>query len=125
MSFKNIDELLNELNDIQTKNQDLFTNQSEELWNNLSKEDQLKLFCAVIKRLTEAELLEKKSYRGVLYDKFEFNLDSYGSALNSGFLKLHNSIYTKDEIKELFKKFFNKNNIEIEDTNIEKFLFDN
>jgi hypothetical protein len=125
MSFKNIDDLLAELNDIQTFQQETFKNQSEDLWNSISKDDQLKLFCAVIKRLSEAELEENKSYRGVLYDKFNFDLNSYSVAQNSGFLELHNSIYTKEQLYNIFKKYFEEKNINFDEKDIKEFIFNN
>lgn len=58
----------------------------------LTKEQQLLVFCEVVNKLVKAELLDKVSYRGVLYGEFEFASDAYTKAQMSGFLELHNSI---------------------------------
>jgi len=72
--------------------EDDFAEERLTFWNSLSKDQQLLAFCEVISRLTKAELVEHRSYRGVLYDTFGFDLDSYVCAQVSGFLDLHNAI---------------------------------
>jgi hypothetical protein len=64
----------------------------EQFWASLSKDQQLKAFCAVVERLAEAELDEQLTYRGVLYEKFGFGPDAYVRSQMSGLLRLHNSI---------------------------------
>jgi len=66
--------------------------EQEEFWNSLSKEDQLKAFCAVVRRIHKAELVENRTYRGVLYDTFGFGPEAYAQAQCAGYLDLHNSI---------------------------------
>ncbi len=78
---------------------------SEQKWQALSTEDQLDYFCAVVRRIYQAELLEQRSYRGVLYETFGFDFDSYTLALEAGYLELHNSIYTHDSKKDLLAMF--------------------
>lgn len=92
-------------------------------WESLNQQEKLYAFCAIIKRLKEAELDENKSYRGVLYDKFEFSHESYGLAQLSGFLQLHNSIYTKNDILNILKKYLIEHNISFTDDDLEKFKF--
>jgi alanyl-tRNA synthetase len=66
--------------------------EQEKYWNSLSKENQLKAFCAVVRRIHKAELLENRTYRGVLYDTFGFGPEAYAQAQCAGYLELHNSI---------------------------------
>lgn len=79
--------------------------EQEKFWNSLSDEDRLKAFCSVVRRLHQAELIENQSYRGTLYDTFEFGLEAYASAQCAGFLELHNAIYDKTAIIELLRTF--------------------
>lgn len=72
--------------------EDSFISERDEFWNSLTQEQQLLTFCAVISKLTQAELVDGRSYRGVLYDTFEFGMESYVCAQVSGFLDLHNAI---------------------------------
>lgn len=69
---------------------------SEQFWDSLTKEQQLLVFCAVVRRICKGELDDKRSYRGVLYDTFGFGPEAYAVAQCSGYLDLHNSIIKED-----------------------------
>jgi len=73
---------------------------SEKFWYTMSKEDQLKVFCAVVRRIHKAELEDRRSYRGALYNVFGFGPEAYAQAQMSGYLDIHNAIYEAIE-KEL------------------------
>lgn len=64
----------------------------EALWNSLSYNDKLDLFCAVVRRIHQAELVDKGSYRHTLYTVFGFDLDAYCRGMDCGYLNLHNAI---------------------------------
>ncbi len=74
----------------------------ETFWNSLSKDDQLKVFCAVVRRLYKAELKDQGTYRYCLYEVFGFGPESYAQAQDAGFLALHNRITTDEEDKFLW-----------------------
>lgn len=123
-----IENMLSELNEIYEEEKKLkvkFEEDCKNIWNNLCKDKQLKLFCFIVKNLYESELIENKSYRGILYDKFNFDLNSYGAALDSGFLELHNSTYTKEELYNIFKKYFEEKNINFDEQDVKKFILNN
>lgn len=67
--------------------------ESEAYWNSLSKEDQLKAFCAVSRRIYKGEIEDRGTYRYVLYDVFGFGPEAYAPAQLAGYLTIHNSIY--------------------------------
>ena len=67
--------------------------ESEDFWNSLSKEDQLKAFCAISRRIYKGEIEDRGTYRYVLYDVFGFSPDAYAAAQMAGYLTIHNSIY--------------------------------
>ena len=67
-------------------------NQQEEYWNSLTKDQQLMVFCAVVRRIKKGELDDKGSYRYILYQVFGFGEESYVQAQDAGYLELHNSI---------------------------------
>lgn len=71
--------------------------QQEAYWNSLSKDDQLKAFCAVVRRIVQGELRDKGSYRWVLYDVFGFGPESYTQGMDCGFMALHNAIIPDKE----------------------------
>jgi hypothetical protein len=76
----------------------------ESFWNSLSKDDQLKAFCAVMRRLHKGEIEDGGSYRYILYDVFGFGPESYAQAQCAGFLEIHNAIYTNEELKEMIER---------------------
>jgi hypothetical protein len=73
-------------------------------WNGLSKDDQLRAFCSVMRLLYKAELEEHGSYRYILYDVFGFGPESYAQAQVSGFLALHNAIWDGERLHSLIAK---------------------
>jgi hypothetical protein len=81
-----------------------FQSQVERAWNKLTPEAKLLMFCAVVKRIHQGELIEKGSYRHVLYTTFGFSEDAYLPAQVFGYLDLHNAIYSKEELEEKVKK---------------------
>jgi hypothetical protein len=84
--------------------------ESEDYWNSLSKEEQLKVFCAVVRRIYDGEIKQRRSYRGVLYSIFNFGPESYAPAQMAGYLTIHNALYDSEEARyeELIQK--NKSN---------------
>ena len=73
-------------------------------WNSLSKDDQLKAFCSVMRLLYKAEIEEHGSYRYTLYDVFGFGPESYAQAQLSGFLAIHNAIWDGERLGDLIDK---------------------
>lgn len=94
----------------------------EQFWNSLSKEDQLKVFCAVVRRIHEGDVVQKGSYRYVLYNIFGFGTEAYGQAMDAGYLTLHNCIFDDEHDDKLLHAFAKFNNLS-EDT-VEKFWKD-
>lgn len=72
---------------------DQYQEDSEKVWNSLSYEDQLKVFCAVVRRIHDGELVKGRSYRGMLYEIFNFGPDAYAAAQMSGYMDIHNALY--------------------------------
>lgn len=75
-----------------------YKNEAEKFWNGLSKDDQLKAFYSVCKRIHKAELIDGASYRTTLYDVFGFGLESYTIGMDCGYMNIHNAI---DSVNEL------------------------
>jgi len=89
---KSLTDTLESVRDVFQQWEDDFAQERKDFWNSLTQDQQLLAFCEVVSRLVQGELVDKKSYRGVLYDTFEFGMESYVCAQISGFLELHNSI---------------------------------
>lgn len=91
---------------------DLIEKESEEFWNSLSKDDQLKVFCAVSRRIYKGEIEEQGSYRHVLYDTFDFGPEAYAPAQLAHYLEIHNAIYASDHDIKLLQAFCRKNDLD-------------
>jgi hypothetical protein len=83
---------LSDLADEQESFEKAYDKESDEWWNSLDKDQQLLAFYSVVKRLVDGELVQKGSYRYVLYDVFGFGAESYGIGMNCGYMALHNAI---------------------------------
>lgn len=97
--------------------------EQERFWNSLSKEDQLKVFCAVSRRIFEGEIKNKKSsYRYILYQIFGFGTEAYIQAQEAGFLSIHNSIVDKNYDRKLLEAFCKMYSIEDSEQKIQNFI---
>ena len=94
------------------KAKEQYDSDAESFWENLSYDDKLKAFYAVTKRIYKGDVQDKGSYRYVLYDVFDFDMDSYGVGMDSGYIDIHNSIYTDDRIVEILRKILVKNQLD-------------
>jgi hypothetical protein len=97
--------------------------EQEAYWNSLSKDDQLKAFCAVSRRILQAELIDKGSYRHALYGVFGFGPESYTQGMECGYMAIHNAIMDEDHDERLLKAFCKKFEIPDSDEKIKKFWF--
>lgn len=94
----------------------------DEVWESLDYETQLDVFCAIMRKLKQGEIDESRSYRGILYDVFGFDLDSYTRAQFAGFLDIHNAIIPKSEIYHIIEKFISKHNLSITKEQLNEFM---
>lgn len=97
-------------------------NQQEEYWNSLTKDQQLKVFCAVVRRIFKGEIEEKGSYRWVLYNVFGFGPESYVQAQDAGYLAIHNSIFSSEHESRMLRAFCTKYKIDDAEKKIIDFL---
>lgn len=70
-------------------------------WNALTEREREDAFYAVVKRIYRAEIEDRGSYRYTLYDVFKFDAGMYGRGMDCGYMELHNSIYTAQEIRDI------------------------
>ena len=85
--------------------------EQEEHWKSLSKDQQLSVFCSVVRRIYKGELVDKRSYRGVLYDVFEFGPEAYAPAQDAGYLAIHNSVMNENHDYDLLLAFAKKTGV--------------
>jgi hypothetical protein len=78
-----------------------YDNDADTWWDALTEDERQLAFYSVVKRLVKGELRDRGTYRYVLYDVFGFDASSYMMGMNCGYMELHNSIYTREEMREL------------------------
>lgn len=92
---KDFDEISKRFTDIKNRIEE----ESETYWNSLSKQDQLKAFCAVVRRIHKGDIEDRGTYRYVLYQVFGFGGEAYVPAQLSGYLNIHNALFDSEEAK--------------------------
>jgi hypothetical protein len=73
-----------------------FKREEKEFWDSFTKDEQLLLFCHMTRLLVQGELIEQRSYRGMLYSIFGFDESSYLRAQLAGYFDIHNALDTGD-----------------------------
>ena len=95
--MSNLLKTLSELAEEQESFEKAYDREADEWWNNLDKDQQLLAFYSVVKRIVDGELVQKGSYRYVLYEVFRFGTESYMIGMNCGYMALHNAV-CEDEV---------------------------
>ena len=67
-------------------------------WDGLSEQEREDAFYSVCKRIYQAELKDKGTYRHALYDVFKFGANMYMQGMDCGFMALHNAIFDGEEL---------------------------
>jgi len=93
-----------DLADMYQKGAAIYKKECAEFWDNMSEDDRLMAFYSVVLRLSQGELKEHQSYRGILYNIFGFGPEAYGVGMECGLMELHNAIYDKDELEAWAKR---------------------
>jgi hypothetical protein len=87
---------MNELAQTMEEGRRLYEKHCDDYWDSLSYEDKLAAFYSVVKRIHKGDMIDKGTYRYVLYDVFDFGPDAYSVGMECGYMDLHNAIDTKD-----------------------------
>lgn len=98
-SKKDFEKILNEIANSFSERINEIENESETYWNSLTKEQQLKAFCAVVRRIHKGDIEDRGTYRYVLYQVFGFGPEAYAPAQLSGYLTIHNALFDSEEAK--------------------------
>jgi hypothetical protein len=61
-------------------------------WEGLSYEEREQAFYHVCKNIHRGDVLERTSYRGVIYDIFGFDSGSYTIGMDCGYMDIHNML---------------------------------
>ena len=99
LSDEEFEKALAETREILLKFETAYDSEADGFWNSLSKEDQLKCFYSVCKRIHEGEIINRGSYRHVLYDVFGFGPEAYLVGMKCGYMEIHNGLFQDEEPK--------------------------
>jgi len=83
--------LLSQLGECQVEAEKAIDENFDNYWNSLSKKEQLASFYSVVKRIVESEKKDQ-TYKQILWEHFDFSIESYHVGLLCGFMWLHNNI---------------------------------
>ena len=102
------------------ESQQKYEKECEDYWTSLPEEDRLKAFYSVCKRIYEGDIKQKGSYRWVLYEVFGFDYEAYGIGMDCRYMEIHNSIRTKEEIEQSFRKILEESQLDCSSINWDK-----
>ncbi len=88
-----LDQALEELGEIQQQAKQEYESKLESWWNSLTQQEREDAFYAVIKRVYQADVEDRGSYRHALYDVFGFDMSMYGQGMQCGYMDIHNMIH--------------------------------
>jgi hypothetical protein len=94
-----LNDLINDIGPLIDEGIKNFENDANTWWDNLPYDDKLKAFYSITKRIHQGELVESHSFRGVLYDTFNFDFDAYMIGMASGYMDIHNALFNAKENK--------------------------
>lgn len=94
--FKNLDKI----REAQKQALEEYETKNDSWWNGLTEEEREDAFYAVVKRIYQAEIKERGTYRYALYDVFGFDTHMYAKGMNCGYMALHNSIMDDEQFNE-------------------------
>jgi len=107
--FEGLDEIREAVQEAQKQ----YDSDADKFWDELSYDQRLMAFYSVCKRIWKGDVVDRGSYRYVLYHVFGFDVDSYGVGMSCHYLDLHNLIITgmeHDEYIKEVKKNYEKEN---------------
>ena len=93
-----------ELLQIEEQVREQYTLKAKEYFQSLEVENQHLLFFHITNTIFQNYFKDNGSYRGLIYDKFNFGPEAYSLGMDSGMFTLHNSISTPNENEEKFQK---------------------
>lgn len=122
LSDRSITQVLDELSEVFQRAMFELEAEQEQYWNSLTKDQQLAVFCSVVRRIYQADIVDRGTYRWALYDVFKFGPESYAPAQCAGYLDIHNMIYTKTDEENLLARFCKASAIEGAEEKIKNFM---
>ena len=103
-----------EMLDLEAKLRVEYKEKAKDYFNSLSQDDQMLMFFHVTNSIFENYYKDKRSYRGLLYDKFGFSPDSYSLGMDSGMFAIHNDLTIPEDREEMLRLIVKHFNLELD-----------
>lgn len=100
---------ISELGQAMNNEREAYEAENDAWWSRLSIKEREDAFYAVVKRIYQGELVDKGSYRYILYNIFGFDASMYIEGMECGFLALHNAIKTDTEEQIIYEYYESRN----------------
>jgi hypothetical protein len=97
---ENIKKLLDEMDAIgqeMQKYKEQYEVENDAWWNGLTEKERQDAFYAVCKRIYQGDIVDRGTYRYVLYDVFGFGPEMYAAGMDCGYMAIHNSIVVEGD----------------------------
>ena len=78
-----------------------YEDKTDAWWDGLAEREREDAFYSVIKRMYQAEVKDRGTYRYALYDVFGFEGGMYGAGMDCGYMALHNIIYDGLDLEKM------------------------
>jgi hypothetical protein len=92
---------LTELSQEMEKTRKQYEADNDDWWNGLTEQEREDAFYAVCKRIHQAELQDRGTYRYALYDVFGFDISMYGRGMDCGYMAIHNAIFDGEDLQAM------------------------
>lgn len=96
MTQKDMKDVLEGLSNIFQEVEQIWEKDADNFWQTLDQDQKMLAFYSVIKRVYQGEIVEGRSYRGILYDIFGFGPEAYAMGMFCGFFDIYNAIPLKE-----------------------------
>jgi hypothetical protein len=96
---ENIKKLLDEMDALGQEMQAVkkaYEVENDAWWNDLTEKERQDAFYAVCKRIFQGDIVDRGTYRYVIYDVFGFGPEMYAAGMDCGYMAIHNSIVVED-----------------------------
>ncbi len=119
-SKPNLNEYIKNMSSLIKENKQKQDQEAQDFFESLSQDDQIKVFYHVCRTIWLGELMERRTYRGVLYDMFKFGPETYCVGMDCGFFDIHNELFTAYSIDESLDDVLQYLNIELDKDKLNK-----
>jgi len=92
---------LEELRKAHAESKKKYEEENDSWWESLSEKEREDAFYAVCKRIHQADIIDRGTYRWAIYDVFNFGPSMYSGGMDCGYMDIQNAISDSEEYQAL------------------------